>query len=346
MSWPYTLFASEETFIKTHPLLKKMNFQSLPTIPTAQDLLDTAFGRAKKRGAVLLSSTNRKTDKTLLKKKIAHEKIIAVKDHLTKEFKRIIDAYPDFAGLPEFYEQLCATQMDLDAVRQALGRLQGSIKSINEQAKAAQATIRKTHTTTDAKNAINTFYGRLSSLLKRLDKPLSTIEKARRTLTTFPAIKTDCYTIAIAGFPNVGKSTLLAKLTPAKPKIAAYAFTTKTLNVGYYKEGHEKVQVVDTPGTLARFEKMNAIEQQAHLCLKYVADIIVLVYDPTDEKARTDQLRLLKGLKEHDKPTIIYLSKTDICSEGRLAEAQHLLGETVTTIAGLKEAIATQRQEN
>ena len=42
----------------------------------------------------------------------------------------------------------------------------------------------------------------------------------------YPTIKTSLFTVAICGFPNVGKTTLLSKMTPSEPEISNYSFTT------------------------------------------------------------------------------------------------------------------------
>ena len=295
-----------------------MNFQSLPVVENPQTYLDKAFSRARKRADTLAESVTWKTDRTLLQKKIAHEKLTVVRDVLVQSLERLISDYPDFAGLPEFYEELARTQLDLDKVQESLGRLQGLVDNVRSLTRKAQGDVRGTHDPKEARRLVDSVYGRLSGLFERSQDAFDTVEKARRTLTTFPALKEGMPTVALAGFPNVGKSTLLSRLTSSKPKIASYAFTTKRLNVGYYKGVYEDVQVVDTPGTLARFERMNAIEQQAYLCLKYVADVIVMIIDPTDTYPLEDQERLLEQLKEHGKPLVVYLSKTDIADEGRV----------------------------
>ncbi len=320
-----------------------VNFQSLPVVESADFLLDKAFSRARKKGDLILSTKNRNTDRVLLKKHIAHERILVVKQNLIKDLQRTIEAFPDFNGLPEFYEQLAMAQMDLDNVKLSLGRMQGAIKQLAVLANEARRDVSATHDTPQASKAVLSYYGRVSSLIKRLNSSFTLLEKTRKILTTFPTVKTGLFTVALAGFPNVGKSTLLAKLTPAKPEIANYAFTTKKLNMGYFKDGFEKVQVVDTPGTLSRFEKMNAIERQAFLCLRYVADIIILVFDPIDESDK--QLKLLKELKEHDKPLFIYLSKTDICSKEELNAAKKHFKDVLTQAEKVKEIIIKSRKE-
>lgn len=57
--------------------------------------------------------------------------------------------------------------------------------------------------------------------------------------------------VGLIGYPNVGKSTLLAKITSAKPKIASYPFTTLAPNLGVLeKEGERLFIVADIPGLI------------------------------------------------------------------------------------------------
>lgn len=321
-----------------------MNFQSLPYVEPPQNMLDKAFNKAKKKADALFSSITKKTDKNLLQKKVAHEKIILVKDTIKKDLQRIIDKYPDFSGLPEFYERLIASQLDVDTVKLSLGRVQGVIDQLDKLASELQGKIRQSHDGKQSQGFVQSFYGRVSSMITRLEKPLHKIDYARQVLRTFPDIKDDCFTVALAGFPNVGKSTLLSKLTDAKPKIANYAFTTKGLNVGYIKGTYEDIQVVDTPGTLARLEKMNAIEQQAYYCLKYVADFIVFIIDPTDTYPIEEQEQLLEQVKEHDKDLVIYLSKTDIADKRIIARLKEEFS-ALTTIPDVLRSIEQQAKE-
>ncbi|MFP4523903.1 MAG: GTPase [Candidatus Woesearchaeota archaeon] len=321
-----------------------MNFQSLPVVESPQTYLDKAFSRARKRADTLADSVTRRTDRVLLQKKIAHEKLTVVRDVIGQSLERLIREYPDFAGLPEFYEELARTQLDLDKVQESLGRLQGLVDNAQALTRKAQSEVRATHDPQEAKRIVDNLYGRLSALFKRSRDAFSALEAARRVLTSFPTLKDELPTVALAGFPNVGKSTLLAKMTSSKPKIAAYAFTTKTLNVGYFHGVYEDVQVVDTPGTLARFEKMNSIEQQAYLCLKYVADVIVMVLDPTDTYPLEDQERLLKQLEEHGKPVIVYLSKTDI-ADGKRVEVLKARLDAVTSQERLLESVSGELEK-
>jgi nucleolar GTP-binding protein len=299
-----------------------MNFQSLPPIEFPDEMLDKAFSRARKRADYMQSTRSKESDKFLLQKKVAYEKVATIKLNVAKDLSRITTAFPDFSNLPEFYEELVKSRFAIDEVKLALGRVGGLLSQLDTLVAKTQITIRQAETVAQLQAAVESFYGRLSGSMQKTKSAFTVLEKVRSVLVSFPTIKDGCFSVALAGFPNVGKSTLLSQLTTSKPKIAPYAFTTTTLNVGYYKQAYDEVQVIDTPGTLARFEKMNAVEQQAFLCLKYVADVIVMIIDPTETYPLQDQEKLLAEVRVHEKPIIVYLSKTDIADELLVAKLQ------------------------
>ena len=63
--------------------------------------------------------------------------------------------------------------------------------------------------------------------------------------------------------------------------------------MGYLVKDKKKVQLIDTPGTLKRFDKMNVIEQRAHLAMKYCADMIIYIFDLTEPYPIEEQRKLL-----------------------------------------------------
>ena len=56
--------------------------------------------------------------------------------------------------------------------------------------------------------------------------------------------------VALVGFPNAGKSTLISRVSAAKPKIASYPFTTLTPNLGVYRRGDFEMTIADIPGLI------------------------------------------------------------------------------------------------
>lgn len=288
-----------------------MAFNEIPPVETSDKFLDFAFKKATKVADELRDAIK---DKPFFKsRKIEIAKLETVEKVLIKHFDGIVTSFPNFENLTEFYEELLKLHLDIKELKTALGSI--------SWAKTKVRTFTREHirklSGADSPATMNvirrSYYGRISSILKQIKPFLVFLETTRRILKSFPNIKSGIFTVAIAGFPNVGKSTLLSKLTPAKPAIDSYAFTTKTLNLGYYKSTLYKIQFIDTPGTLDRKEKMNEVEMQANLAIKYVANLICYVFDLTETSSSIDnQLKLLKNLKDFDKPILCYLSKTDI----------------------------------
>ncbi|MBU0461080.1 MAG: 50S ribosome-binding GTPase [Nanoarchaeota archaeon] len=191
------------------------------------------------------------------------------------------------------------------------------------------------------------YYGRISSIIKQIKPNLEYLEKARKVMKDYPAIKTDIFTVCIAGFPNVGKTTLLQKITGAKAEIDDYAFTTRRLNTGYFETDYGKVQFIDTPGTLNRFNKMNYIEKLAYLAINYCAELIVYVFDLTEPYPLTDQQNLLAELKKSGKDIVVYLSKTDILEKQKVADflKKNKLKQAFTDPDKLMDAILVRQKK-
>ena len=72
----------------------------------------------------------------------------------------------------------------------------------------------------------------------------------RQDLSRLPTIDPTQRTMLLAGFPNVGKSSLINLLTRANVEVQPYAFTTKRLYVGHMDYKYLNWQVIDTPGIL------------------------------------------------------------------------------------------------
>ncbi|MDI6708521.1 MAG: 50S ribosome-binding GTPase [Candidatus Thermoplasmatota archaeon] len=158
-------------------------------------------------------------------------------------------------------------------------------------------------------------YGRICSAVKNLKPTLEFIKDADSTLKNIPVLQ-NLPTVVVAGYPNVGKSSVVKKLSSAKPEVAQYPFTTKALSVGYFEVKRRKYQIIDSPGLLDReLSKRNKMELQAILALKHLAHCIVFLIDPTFHcgYALEPQLRLLEEVNSNfNVPVIEVETKRDI----------------------------------
>ena len=122
---------------------------------------------------------------------------------------------------------------------------------------------------------------RMATIMRRQKDPLAYLEQVRQHISRLPNIDPNTRTLLICGYPNVGKSSFINKVTRADVDVQPYAFTTKSLFVGHLDYKYLRWQVIDTPGILDHpLEEMNTIEMQsitamAHLksCVLYFMDL-------------------------------------------------------------------------
>ena len=69
--------------------------------------------------------------------------------------------------------------------------------------------------------------------MKRQGSTLAYLEQVRQHLSRLPSIDPNTRTLIVTGFPNVGKSSFINKVTRADVEVQPYAFTTKSLFVGH-----------------------------------------------------------------------------------------------------------------
>ena len=143
--------------------------------------------------------------------------------------------------------------------------------------------------------------------------------------------------VGLVGFPNAGKSTLLSTITAAKPKIASYAFTTLTPQLGMveYREG-KSFCIADLPGIIEGAAEGKGL---GHRFLRHIERNPVLLFMiPADSSDHKKEFQiLLKELEEYNeellhKQFIIAISKSDMLDDELKVAIEKELPENIPHI--------------
>jgi GTP-binding protein len=166
--------------------------------------------------------------------------------------------------------------------------------------------------------------------------------------------------VGLVGFPNAGKSTLLAAITAAKPKVADYAFTTLTPNLGIVSYRDDKSFVMaDIPGII------EGAHEGKGLGLRFLRHIernsLLLFMVPADSKNIKEEYGvLLNELKQYspellDKDRLLAITKCDMMDEEMMQQmrpdlpkdVEHVMISSVSGLglSGLKDVIWRKLQE-
>jgi GTP-binding protein len=128
--------------------------------------------------------------------------------------------------------------------------------------------------------------------------------------------------VGLVGFPNAGKSTLISKITNARPKIAAYPFTTLTPNVGivtYDDDKFPRVRVADIPGLIegAHEGKGLGLDFLRHIERCKLLIVLLDMAGMDNRKPWDDYKQLLAELNFYnpeilEKPRLVVANKLDL----------------------------------
>lgn len=295
------------------------DFRKLPTVLTAEELIDKIFRRAAK-----VEGRNSK-EKAL-------NKLSTISNVSRDYFKKIIEAHPSYDSLPNFYREMVDVVVGIRRLKKSLAALKWADGMIQ---KVVMKSIREIKGGKNPSTVVKATYGRVASIIEQIDDELRFLNDAKNRMREIP-ILLDVPTVVVAGYPNVGKSSLVARISTVKPEVASYPFTTKKINVGFAEVGGEKVQIIDTPGLLDRpLSKRNAIERRAILSLKHLADIILFILDPTETCGYElkKQLSLLEEIRGYFKrPTLEVYSKADMHNQRDRIAYSAITGEGIEEI--------------
>lgn len=128
--------------------------------------------------------------------------------------------------------------------------------------------------------------------------------------------------IGLVGHPNAGKSTLISRLTEARPKVGDYPFTTLTPSLGVLDSGDRTFVIADIPGIIEGASKGRGLGLSF---LKHIerTGALLLVLDLSSEDVKEDYETLLRELESYDgamleKKRLVVLNKSDLVTEAAI----------------------------
>ena len=143
--------------------------------------------------------------------------------------------------------------------------------------------------------------------------------------------------VGLVGFPNAGKSTLLASISGAKPEIANYPFTTMVPNLGMVPyRGHKSFVMADIPGIIEGAHEGKGIGTRFLRHIERNAVLLFLIPCDTENIIKEYEI-LLNELTQYnpqllDKRRILAITKVDMLDQQMEDEMKLLLPENVETI--------------
>lgn len=288
------------------------NFKKITVVPSANDFID-----------IVLTRTQRKTP-TVIHPSYAISRIRSFYMRKVKFTQStfqdkctvILTDFPILDDIHPFYADLINILYDKDHYKLALGSINTCRGTIDSIAKDHLRMLKYGDTLYRCKQLKRAALGRMCTLMKKQKSALAYLEQVRQHLSRLPSIDPNTRSLLVTGFPNVGKSSFMNKVTRADVEVQSYAFTTKALYVGHMDYQYLRWQVIDTPGILDHpLEERNTIEMQAVTALAHLQASILFFLDVSEQCGFTiqAQMSLFQSIRPlfATKPLLLVINKID-----------------------------------
>lgn len=291
-----------------------VDFKAIQPVPSASDFLD-----------IILSKTQRKTPTVIHKgyaisriRDFYTRKVKYTRDSFDERLGAIVSEFPRLEDTHPFYADLINVLYDRDHYKLALGQINTARHLIDSVAAEYVRLLKYGDSLYRCKQLKRAALGRMATILKGQKSSLGYLEQVRQHLSRLPSIDPSSRTLILCGFPNVGKSSFMNRVTRANVDVQPYAFTTKSLFVGHFDHRFLRWQVLDTPGILDHpLEERNTIEMQSITAMAHIRAAMLFFMDLSEECGRTvpEQVALFRSLRPLfvGKPALVVLNKTDLC---------------------------------
>jgi len=250
---------------------------------------------------------------------------------------------PHLESMDEFHRRLVEEFVGAEDYEEALKSVRLAIKLARRFWDEYRVLIATSQTVEEAKRYRKEGCGRILSLVRRLDRHLRLLRRVKEELVQTHVVSEGLPVVVVAGIPSAGKSTLISRLSTAKPEIAPYPFTTKNIIVGKVVFENYTFYMVDTPGILERpLHQHNLIERKALVALTSLPDAILFLYDVSAERVQdiVYQTKLLEdiirniALKSGVK-VVVAVNKIDVVDQQALQKAYQYIDEVKKKYDGI-----------
>lgn len=179
--------------------------------------------------------------------------------------------------------------------------------------------------------------GNASFVSQRLKFP-SFAEKGEKTSEQWVELELRLLAdVALVGYPNAGKSTLISRISNAKPKIADYPFTTLTPNLGVVSFGEKNYVVADIPGII---KGAHAGVGLGDKFLRHIMRAIINVFVLDIEYAILNNIDITKSFRELRKELKLY--DEELCQKNYMIAVNKIdILPDKTMIPDIKKALQT-----
>ena len=303
-------------------------------MPTAKDFID-----------VVLSRTQRQTPTVVHRgyaitriRQFYMRKVKFTQTSWNEKLSKILEDFPRVDDIHPFYSDLLNVLYDKDHYKLALGQLNTAKNIIDKIAKDYVKLLKYGDSLYRCKQLKRAALGRMCTIMKKHAASLAYLEQVRQHMSRLPSIDPNTRTILVCGYPNVGKSSFMNKVTRADVEVQPYAFTTKSIYVGHTDYKYLRWQVLDTPGILDRpLEERNTIEMQSITAMAHLRAVVLYIVDASEQcgytiKQQADLFHSIKPLFAN-KPLVIAVNKTDV------RKLEDLKPEDAALIAGMRAAV-------
>lgn len=306
---PIDINARINPFAQFSPMT--LEFKSIQPVPLSTHLID-----------IVLSTTQRQTPTVIHShfpiQKIRNfyiRKIKHTSTEFTERFKTILIQFPHLEDIHPFYADLINVLYDKDHYKMALGHVNTINKVVQDTSKEFQRLLKFGDSLYRCKHLKKAALGRMASAAKKLKGTLEYLEEVRQHMSRLPSIDLAIPTIVLCGHPNVGKSSLMNKVSNAHVEVQPYPFTTKNLYVGHFDYKNTRYQLIDTPGVLDHdLSERNTIEMQSIVALAHLKSIVLFFIDISESCGFSigEQISLFESFSSLENRFIIVLSKSDL----------------------------------